>query len=109
MAKINYKKMCEMLNVDDKFVKNFIASEGEERDRILIEMKDNNVKLSNADYVVENTKFACRKYGKSDYPKYEALNSIACSICCFIVCDAQESYQKGLMTDEEWCKFGKGR
>lgn len=108
MAKINYKKMCEMLNIDDKFVKDYLKLNGEERDMKLFEIKSNNIKLNDASTVVDNTKFACVKYGESKYPKYEALNSIACSIYCFIMMNVREAFQNGQMTDEEFVKFFKG-
>ena len=80
MNRYNFKTLLLKLNIDDKFLKQFMTAKNDdehnwEKDRMLIQFgKDCKATLKNISEVSEATKFAINRYGKSKYPKYEALN-----------------------------------
>lgn len=102
------------LNIDDKFLKQFMAAKndeehGWEKDRMLIQFgKDCKATLKNITEVSEATKFAINRYGKSKFPKYEALNSLACAAFVQCVEELRDSYREGRVSDAEWIKYGRG-
>ena len=114
MNRYNFKTLLLKLNIDDKFLKQFMAAKnddehGWEKDRMLIQFgKDCKAKLNDIHTVVEATKFAINRYGESKYPKYEALNSLACAASVQCMTDMRENYKAGRISDAEWVKYGKG-
>ena len=108
-----FTKLLSDLQIDNNFLKQYMSAKNDEssdyaKDRMLIEFGKNcKVKLSTLNRIVEDTKFACRKYGESNYPKYEAINSLACAAACQVFCEIREAYKAGRISDEEWIKFGK--
>ena len=106
--------LLSKLNIDDKFLKQFMAAKndeehGWEKDRMLIQFgKDCKVTLKNITEVSEATKFAINRYGKSKFPKYEALNSLACAAFVQCVEELRDSYKAGRISDAEWIKYGRG-
>lgn len=75
---------------------------------IVNDCKDCKAKLNDIHAVVEATKFAINRYGESKYPKYEALNSLACAASVQCMTDMRENYKAGRISDAEWIKYGKG-
>lgn len=108
-----FTKLLNDLQIDNNFLKQYMSAKNDEasdyaKDRMLIEFGKNcKVALSTLNKIVEDTKFACRKYGESNYPKYQAINSLACGAACQVFCEMHEAYLAGRVTDEEWIKFGK--
>lgn len=114
MNRYNFKTLLLKLNIDDKFLKQFMAAKndeehGWEKDRMLIQFgKDCKATLNDIHGVVEATKFAINRYGESQYPKYEALNSLACAASVQCMTDMRENYKAGRISDAEWIKYGRG-
>ena len=102
------------LNIDDKFLKQFMDAKndeehGWEKDRMLIQFgKDCKATLKNISEVSEATKFAFNRYGKSRFPKYDALHSLACAAFVQCVEELRDSYREGRVSDTEWIKYGRG-
>ena len=102
------------LNIDDKFLKQFMDTKndeehGWEKDRMLIQFgKDCKATLKNISEVSEATKFAINRYGKSRFPKYDALHSLACAAFVQCVEELRDSYREGRVSDTEWIKYGRG-
>ena len=102
------------LNIDDTFLKQFMNAHNDEehdweKDRMLIQFgKDCKATLKDISEVSEATKFAINHYGKSKFPKYEALNSLACAAFVQCVEELRDNYRNGRVSDAEWIKYGKG-
>lgn len=111
---VKFKILLAKLNIDDKFLKQYMNAKNDEehdweQDRMLIQFgKDCKEPLKNLQDVVEDTKFAINRYGESKYPKYAALNSLACAAAVQCICELRENYQAGRVSDAEWIKYGKG-
>ena len=106
--------LLSKLNIDDKFLKQFMDTKndeehGWEKDRMLIQFgKDCKATLKNISEVSEATKFAINRYGKSRFPKYDALHSLACAAFVQCVEELRDSYRAGRVSDAEWIKYGRG-
>lgn len=106
--------LLNKLNIDDKFLKQFMNAKNDEehnweKDRILIQFgKDCKATLKDISEVSEATKFAVVRYGNSKFPKYVALNSLACAAFVQCVEELRENYRNGRVSDAEWIKYGKG-
>lgn len=94
MNKISYKKLCEMLNVTDKKVKEFLAI-GHDNDTV-------------ADYIINEINPKCKltatELGRlwqslnwvkeSENPKYAVLHTIIADLFCYRVSVLNEPFTK---------------
>ena len=109
-----FASLLAKLDIDAKFLKRFMEAKNDEeheweKDRILIQFgKDCKATLRNISEVSEATRFAISRYDRTRFPKYEALNSLACAAFVQCVEELRDNYRNGRVSDAEWIKYGKG-